>query len=63
MRWRAELGKGLKGLRALMFGSGAPLTVHAAVDAAALRVLKPSVSLHGAHLRAQLLTNRAAIAA
>jgi nitrite reductase/ring-hydroxylating ferredoxin subunit len=63
VRWRAELGKGLKGLRGLMFGSGAPLTVHAAVDAAALRVLKPSVSLHGAHLRAQLLTNRAAVAA
>jgi len=63
VRWRAELGKGLKGLRGLMFGSGDPLTVHAAVDAAALRVLKPSVSLHGAHLRAQLLTNQAAIAA
>jgi hypothetical protein len=46
-----------------MFSRGTPLTVHAAVDAAALRVLKPSVSLHGAQLRAQLLTNRAAIAA
>jgi hypothetical protein len=63
VRWRAEVGKGLKGLRGLMFGHGSPLTVHAAVDAAALRVLKPSASLHGAYLRAQLLTNRSAIAA
>lgn len=63
VRWRAELGKGIKGLRGLMFARGNPLSVHAAVDAAALRVLKPSVSLHGARLRAQLLTNRAAVAA
>jgi nitrite reductase/ring-hydroxylating ferredoxin subunit len=63
VRWRAELRKGLKGLRGLMLGRGNPLTVHATVDAAALRVLKPGVSLHGAQLRAQLLTNRAAIAA
>jgi hypothetical protein len=63
VRWRAQLGKGIKGLRGLMFGRGNPLTVHAAVDAAALRELKPSGSLHGAQLRAQLLPNRAAVAA
>lgn len=63
IRWRAEVGGGLKGLRGVSFGRGNPLTIHAAVDAAALRVLKPSVSLHGAQLRAQLLASGAAIAA
>lgn len=63
VRWRAELCKGHKLPRGLMLGGGKPLTVHSAIDAAALRVLKPTASLHGAQLRAKLMTNNAAVAA
>jgi hypothetical protein len=62
VRWRAQLCPSDKLARRLL-GIGSPLRVHAAIDAAALRVLKPTVSLHGAQLRAQLSTNNAAAAA
>jgi hypothetical protein len=56
VRWRAMLCKGTQ-----MFGN--PLTVRSSVDAAALRVLKPTASVHGAELRANLISNNAAAAA
>jgi nitrite reductase/ring-hydroxylating ferredoxin subunit len=56
VRWRAMLCKGTQ-----MFGN--PLTVHSSIDAAKLRVLKPTASVHGAELRAGLISNNAAAAA
>jgi hypothetical protein len=49
--------------RGLVLGIGNPLKVHETIDADALRRLKPTVSLHGAQLRAGLITDNAAIAA
>ena len=54
VRWRAQLAAGRKGLIARAMGAGAPFTLHPAIDGAALRVLKPSASIHAAALRAQL---------
>jgi nitrite reductase/ring-hydroxylating ferredoxin subunit len=51
IRWRARLGKQLKGAHARMLGIGTPFHVRDTIDAAALRVLKPSASLHGRRLR------------
>jgi len=63
VRWRAVLTPAHRRLRGLWLGAGNPLDVHDTVDAAALRVLKPSVSIRGAELRAQLQVPNAAIAA
>jgi hypothetical protein len=63
VRWRTELVKGARGLHALLLRLGSPLMVHSSIDGAALRALKPSVSLHGAELRARLMANPAAAAA
>lgn len=63
VRWRTELVKGASRLHALLLRLGNPLVVHSFIDAAALRALKPSVSLHGAELRARLIANPAAAAA
>lgn len=60
IRWRASFGTERTGVRGLLFGLGAPFAVRETIDAAALRVLKPSASLHGEHLRANL--SRAAAA-
>jgi nitrite reductase/ring-hydroxylating ferredoxin subunit len=49
VRWRSERGR--------------TLTVRDTIDAAALRVLRPSASLHGTDLRAIMLNDDAAIAA
>lgn len=54
IRWRARLSDKRPGLMAKMLGAGAPLTVHSQIDAAALRQLKPSASIHAATLRSQL---------
>ena len=63
IRWRAELGKSLKGRHAQRLGRGMPFSVRETIDAAALRVLKPSVSLHGRTLREALLKTPAVTAA
>jgi nitrite reductase/ring-hydroxylating ferredoxin subunit len=55
VRWRAKLGGKRPGLMATMMGMGTPFTVLSAVDGAALRVLKPSASIHAEDLRAQIL--------
>ena len=51
VRWRAKLSAHRPGLMAKWLGTGTPLTVLPAIDGAALRVLKPSASIHAAALR------------
>ena len=51
VRWRAKLAAKRPGLMAKWLGMGAPFTVLSAIDGAALRVLKPSASIHAAALR------------
>jgi nitrite reductase/ring-hydroxylating ferredoxin subunit len=63
VRWRAATCKGRSGFFGLIPGLGNPLTIRPSIDAAALRALKPTASLHGAQLRAELTSNNAAIAA
>jgi nitrite reductase/ring-hydroxylating ferredoxin subunit len=63
VRWRAAPPKGRGMLSKLIPGAGPTLTVHPSIDAAALRTLKPSVSIHGAQLRNQLIRKDAAVAA
>jgi nitrite reductase/ring-hydroxylating ferredoxin subunit len=55
VRWRAKLGSKRPGLMAMLMGMGTPFTVLSSVDGAALRVLKPSASIHAEDLRAQIL--------
>lgn len=62
IRWRAKLGRDLNGLHAKMLGVGTPFAVRENIDAASLRVLKPSASLHGEQLR-ETMTKTAAVAA
>jgi nitrite reductase/ring-hydroxylating ferredoxin subunit len=59
VRWRA----GHSAFFGFIPGLGNTLTVRSSIDAAALRTLKPTASLHGAELRAKLTMNDAAIAA
>lgn len=63
IRWRAELGPTLKGLHARMLRHGTPFAVRERIDAAALRVSKPSVSLHGKKLYSELAAASAVAAA
>ena len=51
VRWRAIVATELPGLMARTMRLGKPLSVHAHVDGAALRVLKPSASIHATDLR------------
>jgi nitrite reductase/ring-hydroxylating ferredoxin subunit len=63
VRWRAAPARSRTMLSKLISGAGPSLTVHPSIDAAALRKLKPSVSIHGAELRNQLIRKEAAVAA
>lgn len=54
VRWRAEVGKTLKGLHSKRLGMGKPFVIREAIDAAALRLVEPSVSLHGRQLVAAM---------
>ena len=54
VRWRARLGERRKGVMARQLGLRAPFAIHPSVDGAALRVLKPSASIHAEDLRAQI---------
>ena len=54
VRWRASLADHRPGLMAKLLGAGAPLSVYSQIDAAALRLLKPSASIHAATLRSDL---------
>ncbi|KPF84116.1 Rieske (2Fe-2S) protein [Novosphingobium sp. AAP93] len=53
VRWRARLAERRPGLRAGLMGlaAGSPFTIRPSIDGAALRVLKPSASIHAAALR------------
>jgi nitrite reductase/ring-hydroxylating ferredoxin subunit len=51
VRWRAGLAARRPGIMAKWLGMGAPFTVLPSIDGAALRVLKPSASIHAAALR------------
>jgi nitrite reductase/ring-hydroxylating ferredoxin subunit len=59
VRWRAQLGAGRKGLHGILV----KLSIYDKIDAASLRVLKPSASLHGADLLESITHTAAAIAA
>lgn len=54
VRWRAMLSPERPGLAAKAMGLGAPLHVHDHIDGAALRVLKPSASIHADDLREKI---------
>jgi hypothetical protein len=63
VRWRTARGTSRGVSSKLIPGAGPALTLHPSIDAAALRTLKPSVSIHGADLRNQLIRKEAAVAA
>lgn len=54
VRWRAILSPERPGLAAKIMGWGTPLRVHDHIDGAALRVLKPSASIHADDLREEI---------
>lgn len=59
VRWRAKLGDNRPGIAAKLMGLGTPLTVHSAINGEALRVLKPSASIHAATLRNEIIARSA----
>lgn len=60
VRWRAKLSKHRSGWIAnWLLGTGAPFKVLAAVDGSALRVLRPSASIHAASLRQAIIAGAA----
>jgi nitrite reductase/ring-hydroxylating ferredoxin subunit len=62
VRWRAQLASRRPGLAAKFIGAGAPFAILPAVDGAALRVLRPSVSIHAETLRQEIIHRRTATA-
>jgi nitrite reductase/ring-hydroxylating ferredoxin subunit len=56
VRWRAKLAPSRPGLMAKLIGAGAPFAILSAVNATALRVLRPSVSVHAEALRQTIIT-------
>jgi nitrite reductase/ring-hydroxylating ferredoxin subunit len=62
VRWRARLAPKRPRLMAKLIGAGAPFAVLPAVDATALRVLRPSVSVHAEALRQNIINRRTAAA-
>lgn len=54
VRWRAKLAARRPGMIAKLMGTGAPFTALKSIDGAALRVLKPSASIHAAELRERI---------
>lgn len=63
VRWRAKVGARRDGLMAKQLGIGNPFKVLPNIDGAALRVLKPSVSIHAGDLRSKILENASAATA
>jgi nitrite reductase/ring-hydroxylating ferredoxin subunit len=62
VRWRAKLTPNRPGLMAKFIGLGAPFAILSAVNAKALRVLRPSVSVHAETLRQNAINRRTAAA-
>lgn len=60
VRWRAKLASHRPGIMAKVMGTGAPFEILSAVDGAALRVLRPSVSVHAEALRQGIIDRRTA---
>jgi nitrite reductase/ring-hydroxylating ferredoxin subunit len=58
VRWRARLAARRPGLMAKFIGAGTPFAILPAVDGAALRVLRPSVSVHAEALRQDSINRR-----
>lgn len=58
VRWRAKLASNRPGVMAKVMGTGAPFEILPAVDGAALRVLRPSVSVHAEALRQNIINRR-----
>jgi nitrite reductase/ring-hydroxylating ferredoxin subunit len=54
VRWRAQLSEKRPGVMAKLMGVGTPFQVRASIDGAALRVLKPSASIHAVALREEI---------
>jgi nitrite reductase/ring-hydroxylating ferredoxin subunit len=54
VRWRARLAPRRSGLMARAMGTGTPFVLRSSIDGGALRVLKPSASIHAAALRAEI---------
>ncbi len=63
IRWRAKLSDNRPGMRAKLLGAGPPFFVRSNIDGAALRVLKPSASIHAATLRNEIAARTAAASA
>jgi nitrite reductase/ring-hydroxylating ferredoxin subunit len=63
VRWRARLGNERRGIHARLLGLASLFSVRESIDAAALRVLRPSASRHGDDLRAAFREPPADIAA
>ena len=59
VRWRAVLSPERSGLQSKIMGVGTPLKVHENIDGAALRVLKPSASIHANDLREKIAARSA----
>lgn len=59
VRWRAKLEPRRSGLTAKLMGMGAPFKVLKSVDGPALRVLRPSASIHAATLREAIIARTA----
>jgi nitrite reductase/ring-hydroxylating ferredoxin subunit len=60
VRWRAQLASRRPSLSAWFMRAGAPFAILPAVDGAALRVLRPSVSVHAEKLRREIINRRTA---
>jgi nitrite reductase/ring-hydroxylating ferredoxin subunit len=58
IRWRAKLASRRPGVMAKCIGAGSPFAILPAVDAAALRVLRPSASVHAEALRQKSIHQR-----
>jgi len=58
VRWRAKLASNRPGVMTKVMGTGAPFEILPAVDGAALRVLRPSVSVHAEALRQNIINRR-----
>jgi len=58
VRWRAVLSPELPGLMAKAMSVGTPFKIFDHVDGAALRVLKPSASIHASDLREEIAQHR-----
>jgi nitrite reductase/ring-hydroxylating ferredoxin subunit len=58
IRWRAKLASRRPGFMAKFIGAGTPFAILPAVNAAALRILRPSASVHAEALRQQSINRR-----